>query len=158
VAQANLVCAPTVNLHSGPIGGGVEADLSAGHLLFVDGADYVTARNLVMRLFFGVTEVVPRLIRLRCLKGFSEEAAEAAMGGPHARTPENRVADQQSYKRLGDIARYAELWGFNKANLCAIVERGLHLSELMQYAAEASVAIMAASAWTMHAVMPPNAV
>ena len=126
-AQANLVVAPTVHLHSGPMGGGVEDELWAGHLLFVDVQDYVTARNLVMLLIFGFNEVGTRLVRLGCLPGCLEEAAEAAMGGPHARTPEPCVADQQAYKRLGVIARYAELWGFNKANLCAIVEQGRHL-------------------------------
>ena len=118
-AQANLVVAPTVHLHSGPMGGGVEAELSAGHLLFVDGADYVTARNLVMCLFFGFNEVGTRLVRLGCLPGCPEEAAAAAMGGPHARTPEHRASDRQAYKHMVAIARYAELWGFNKANLCA---------------------------------------
>jgi len=47
----------------------VEAELCAGHILFVDGADYVTAKNLIMRLFFGVTDVYKRLIRLGCLPG-----------------------------------------------------------------------------------------
>jgi len=154
-AQANLVVAPTVHLHSGPMGGGVEAELSAGHLLFVDGEDYVTARNLVMFLVFGFNEVSTRLVRLGCLSGCPGKAAEAAMGGPHARTPEHRATDQHAYKHLVAIARYAELWGF-KANLCAIVEQGLHLSKLKQYAMVESAAITAASAWTLHAVSANN--
>jgi len=129
-AEADLVFAPTVHLYSGPLWGGVEAELSAGHLLFVDGADYVTARNLVMRLLFGITDFGTRLIRLACLPGGPDEAAETATGGPTAGTPAQRVADQQAYKRVVAISQYSELWGFNKANLRATVEHALHLAEL----------------------------
>jgi len=74
----------------------------------------------------------------------------------HTRTPGHRVADQQACKRLGAIARHAELWGFNKANLCAIVEKGIHLAYLKQYASVASMAITAAGACTMHVVSATN--
>jgi len=155
-AEAELVVAPTVHLTSGPMGGGVEAELSAGHHLFVDGADFVTAQNLVMRLFFGITDVATRLMRLGCLPGCPDAAAEAARGGPNARTPLQRAADQQAYKRLAMIARYAELWGFSKDNQCAIATQALHLAETKQYATVASVAIAASSAWTMHTVSATN--
>jgi len=138
------------------MGGGVEAELSAGHLLFVDGADYVTAKNLVMRLFFGVPDIATRLMRLGCLPGCPDAVAEAAVGGPNARTPLQRAADQQAYKKLVAIARYAELWGFDKPNLCAVVKQALHLSETKQFATVASIAITAASAWTMHTASATN--
>jgi len=145
-----------VHLTSSPVGSGVEAELSAGHLLFVDGADYVTAQNLVMRLFFGVTDVATRLMRLSCLPGCPDATSEAAAGGPSARTPAQRAADQQAYKRLAAIARYAEMWGFNKDNQCAIATQALHLAETKQYATVSSVAIAAASAWTMHTASATN--
>jgi len=138
------------------MGGGVEAELSAGHHIFVDGADFVTAQNLVMRLFFGSTDVATRLMRLDCLPGCPDAAAEAARGGPNARTPLQRAADQQAYKRLAAIFRYAELWGFSKDNLCAIATQALHLAETKQYATVASVDIAASSAWTMHTVSATN--
>jgi len=138
------------------MGGGVEAELSAGLLLFVDGADYVTAKNLGMRLFVGVTNVGTRLIRLGCLPGCPKAAAEAAVGGPNARTPEQRAADKQAYKSLVAIPRYAELWGLNKTNLIAIVEQALHLAQFKQYVTVASVAITAASAWMMHIASDTN--
>jgi len=107
-------------------------------------------------LLFGITDVGTRLIRLGCLPGCPDEAAETASGGPTARTPAQRVVDQQAYKRLVVISRYSELWGFNKANLRAIVEQALHLAELNQYATVARVAITAASAWTLHTVSATN--
>ena len=155
-AMADLVVASVVHLTSGAIGGGVEAELSAGHLLFVDGADYVTAKNLVMRLFLGVPDVATRLMRLGCLPGRPDAVAEAAAGGPNARTTLQRAADQQAYKKLVAIARYAELWGFDKPNLCAVVKQALYLAETKQFATVASVAIAAASAWTMHTASATN--
>jgi len=109
-----------------------------------------------MRLLFGITDVGTRLICLGCLPGCPDEASETATGGPTARTPAQRVADQQAYKRLVAISRYSELWGFNKANLRAIVEQALHLAELNQYATVARVAITTASAWTLHTVSATN--
>ena len=43
-AEEDLVGAPMVHLTSSPMWRGVEAELYAGHLLFLDGADYVTAQ------------------------------------------------------------------------------------------------------------------
>jgi len=155
-AMADLVVAPMVHLTSGAMVGGVEAEVSAGHLLLVDGADYVTAKNLVMRLFFGVPDVATRLMRLGCLPGCPEAVDEAAAGGPNARTPLQRAADQQAYKKLVAIARYAELWGFDNPNLCAVVKQALHLAETKQFVTVASVAIAAASAWKMQTESATN--
>jgi len=101
-------------------------------------------------------DVATRLMRLGCLPGCPDVAAEVARGGPNARTPLQRAADQQAYKCLAAIARYAELWGFSKDNLCAIATQALHLAETRQYATAASVAISASSAWTMHTVRATN--
>ena len=131
-AEAELVVSSTVHLTSGPMGGGV------------------------MRLFFGAMDVATRLMRLGCLPGCPDVAAEVASGGPNARTPLQRAADPQAYKCLAAIAQYAELWGFSKDNLCAIATQALHLAKTRQYATVASVAISASSAWKMHTVRATN--
>jgi len=155
-AMAYLVVAPVVYLTSGAMGGGFEAELSAGHQLLDDGADYVTAKNLVMRLFFGVPDVATCLVRLGYLPGCPDAVAETAAGGPNASTPLQRAADQQASETLVAIARYAELWGFDKPNLCAVVKQALHLAETKQFATVSRVAIAPASAWTMHTASATN--
>jgi len=92
--ETDLVIASTLHLSSSSMGSGVEAELSTGYLSLVDGADCVTAQNLVMQVFFGATDVAMSLMRLSVLPGCPEATAEAAPGGLNARTPAQRAADK----------------------------------------------------------------
>lgn len=134
-----LVVPPVVRLHGGHMGEAV-AEVSAGHLRFVDGAPAFTVRNLPARLFFNRADVGGRLIRLGCL--FSEENRDDFLGErfqgtglprEDGRSVAQAKADRAAYEAAVHLANFCAAYPFNLDCTRAVVKQVVHLAERGNY-------------------------
>lgn len=131
----DFVAAPFVYLH-GRLRGEVTAELSDGHIKWVNRPNAYAVRNLVNRLFSGKPDVGGRLVRLGCL--FPDPAREGFLGDTFAgtglppgdrRTPMQAQTDRRVFESIVRMAKYCAAFRLNVACTRAVVAQALHVAE-----------------------------